>query len=351
VPEDLDARASDCLVRTVIAGARNYLDPGRPDAERTARTLWPDDGATGLLVKSATNPATLTTSGWASQLAATAVADFIQGLGPASAGAALLARGLQFQFGGKAAILAPGAISAASLVGFVTEGAPIPVTELALTGPTLTPRKFAVISAYTRESFEHSLPNIEALVRTVLSESVALALDAALLDDTVGDTSRPAGLRNGIAATAASAATPVSEAMYEDLSTLAGLVALVAGSSPIVFVASPMQAHAIKMRQPNFAYEVLASNALEAGVVIAVASNALVSATAPVPRFEVSDKATIHLEDTTPLQVGVAGSPNTVAAPTKSLWQSDLLSIRLVMEVSWALRTSAGLAWTESVTW
>ena len=139
--------------------------------------------------------------------------------------------------------------------------------------------------------------------------------------------------------------------MYEDLSTLAGIVAAVAGSSPIVFVASPYQAAAIKMRQPNFAYEVLASSGLAAGIVLAIASNALVSAADPVPRIEVSDKATLHLEDTTPLQVGVAGSPATVAAPTKSLWQSDLLGIRLILEVSWALRTSAGLAWTESVTW
>ena len=99
---------------------KNYLDPARPGAERTARTLWPDDPVTGLLVKAATNPATLTTSGWASQLAQTVVADFIQGLGPASAGAALLARGTQFQFG-KAAILVPGMLSAASEVGFVQE--------------------------------------------------------------------------------------------------------------------------------------------------------------------------------------------------------------------------------------
>ena len=90
---------------------------------------------------------------------------------------------------------------------------------------------------------------------------------------------------------------------------------------------------------------------MAAGTVLAIASNALVSATDVVPRFEVSDQATFHLEDATPLAIGTAGSPNTVAAPTKSLWQHDLLSIRLVLEVSWALRTSAGLAWTENVTW
>jgi hypothetical protein len=37
------------------------------------------------------------------------------------------------------------------------------------------------------------------------------------------------------------------------------------------------------------------------------------------PRFDVSDQATLHMEDTTPLAIGTAGSPNTVAAPVRSI--------------------------------
>ena len=33
------------------------------------------------------------------------------------------------------------------------------------------------------------------------------------------------------------------------------------------------------------------------------------------------------------------------------LWQADLLSIRIIMEVSWSLRSATGLAWTQSTVW
>jgi hypothetical protein len=44
------------------------------------------------------------------------------------------------------------------------------------------------------------------------------------------------------------------------------------------------------------------------------------------PRFDVSDQATLHLEDTTPLAIGTAGAPATVAAPVRSLFQTDSMA-------------------------
>jgi hypothetical protein len=112
---------------------------------------------------------------------------------------------------------------------------------------------------FTREVFLHSVPNIEAFVGDVLRQSVGHTLDTIMLDTTAGDTVRPAGLRNGISGQTASALTIDTEAMYDDLDVLIGLVSAAAGSSPIVIVAAPRQAAAIKMRQPNFPFEVFAS--------------------------------------------------------------------------------------------
>ena len=67
------------------------------------------------------------------------------------AGSVLLKRGLQFQFNGAAQINVPTIVAAASNTSFVKEGDPIPNRQLSFTGPSLSPRKFATLSTFTRE--------------------------------------------------------------------------------------------------------------------------------------------------------------------------------------------------------
>jgi hypothetical protein len=317
------------------------------------RRLWPQDSDTGLIVKAAVTPATITGSGWANTLAATALADFVVSMGPASAGAALLARGMQLEFDGAASIMVPGVLAAAGNTSFVQEGAAIPVRALSLAGPTLEPRKFATISVFTREVFNYSTPTIESIVRTVLAESVALALDTALLDATAGDATRPAGLRYNIAAVGAASNNPVQlEAMKSDIADIAGAVIGVAGNNQIVIVCAPPQALALRMWAgrdfPQF--DILASSGLANGIIVAIASNALASAIDPAPKFSVSTEAVVHME-TAPTALSATGTPNTVAAPMRSLYQTDALGLRMIFNVAWALRNSGGLAWMSGVTW
>jgi hypothetical protein len=312
---------------------------------------WPSDRDAEIIIKAASNQASLTGSGWADQLAATAISDFVGTLGPASAGSALLRRGLVLQFNNKAAINVPTILASANNASFVQEGAPIPSRQLSLTGPQLSPRKFATLATFMREIFSHSVPTIESIVRATLTESVGLALDAALLSNAAGDATRPPGLLQGISALTASNNSDRVEAAFEDISMLASAVSAVAGNGPIVFVCAPKQAVALRLRlRGDFPYEALASSALAAGTVIAIAPNALASATDPVPRFDISDQATVHL-DTVPSQIGTPGSPNVVAAKTISLYQSDVLSLRMIFELSWVLRHASGLAWTQGVVW
>jgi hypothetical protein len=342
-------RPSDALIRAAYARAVSFIER-RPE-EQVIAERWPSDTVTPLVIKAATAPASMTTSGWASHLVQTSVSDFILNLGTASAGSALLRRGIQLSFDGNGAIFIPSVGGAAAAAAFTTELAPIAIEQFTLSGVTLSPRKFATMAVFTRELFTYSTPNVEQVLRAVLTESVAASLDATLLDAVAGDTTRPAGLRNGISVTAASAATPDDAAMFDDLSALVAVVQAVAAASPIIIVAAPKQAAAIKMRQPDFPFEVLTSSGLTSGTVVAIASNALASAIDAAPRIEVGDQAAIHLDNVTPLAIGSTGSPPTVAAPVVSLWQADLISIRVIFEVSWALRSSVGLAWTESVTW
>jgi hypothetical protein len=270
-------------------------------------------------------------------------------LSPAAASGALLGAGLQFAFGNAAFIVVPNLTADASNAGFVLQGAPIPVSKFSIaTAPILTPKKLASISVFTRETFKHSIPDIELMVRAVVSENIALALDVKLLDDVAADAVRPAGLRNGIAAGSASAATPRSEAMAADIATLITAVTSVAGNAPIIIVAAPAQAAALRLwNNPSFDYQVLASSGLAAGFVVAIATNCLVSAVDPLPRFELVPDATLHFDDTSLLDITTASVGTTV----KSLVQSDLVALRAILEVSWGLRSASGLAWLSGVTW
>ena len=83
---------------------------------------------------------------------------------------------------------------------------------------------------------------------------------------------------------------------------------------------------------------------------ISVAANSIASATDPMPRFDLSDQGTEHL-DSAPQPIGTPGSPNVVAAVTVSLFQTDMLSLKMVFEMSWCLRHASGLAWMRAVIW
>jgi hypothetical protein len=50
------------------------------------------------------------------------------------------------------------------------------------------------------------------------------------------------------------------------------------------------------------------------------------------------------------LQIG-SGSPATVAAPTRSLWQTDAVGIKVRFNADWALRDPRALAWTTVSGW
>jgi hypothetical protein len=65
------------------------------------------------------------------------------------------------------------------------------------------------------------------------------------------------------------------------------------------------------------------------------------------PRFEISDQATLHMEDTTPLPIVDGGVP---AAPVRSLWQTDSLGLRLIMPMNWIMRRPVA-ALINGVTW
>jgi hypothetical protein len=98
-------------------------------------------------------------------------------------------------------------------------------------------------------------------------------------------------------------------------------------------------------------YPVIQSGTVPAGVVILIDAADFFSATGDDPRFDVSDQTVLHMEDTTPLAIGTAGAPATVAAPAQSMFQTDCLALRMILPMSWAMRRTGVLVERTAVTW
>jgi hypothetical protein len=308
------------------------------------------EAATRIVMRAATAPASETVVGWAKDLTGLGVVDIVDVLGSASVFAILTSLGAQFRFDGTGKIQVSGSGAVASNASWIAELGAFPVGQYDLSPKVyLEPRKLGTISTFSYEALAHTTPVLEQLVRLVITESINATLDATLLDDAAGTTARPPGLRNNIVALQASASTGV-EAMVEDASALIAAVSAVSSNSPIVIVASPAQAIALKLRtRVGTDHQILSSAALADGVVMAVAVNCLCSACDPLPRFQLANAATINFDNATPQDFAVNGVP--AAGLTKSNFQTDTVSLRATFECSWGLRNSSGVAWITGVVW
>jgi HK97 family phage prohead protease/HK97 family phage major capsid protein len=379
---------ADLVMRSLVGlilhkGSGGQLSPEQAIAQRYGEDGRIDDG-TRIVLRALVRPegvhysdtiqraasavADTTTSGWASQLVETSIQGFMEILLPASVYPGLASRGLRLQFGRSGIISIPTRAATPTIAGsFVAEGAPIPVRQGAFSSQTLTPKKMGVISAFTRQIAQHSTPAIEGLIRNAMQEDTAVAVDSVLLDATAASAIRPAGLRNGVTVITATSGGGFA-ALVGDVKALIG--ALVTGSNGNirnpVWIMNPIQALAIALTanaggEFPFAaeinngrfqgYSVILSSTVTAGRLILVDAADFVSVEGDAPRFDVSDQATLHMEDTTPLAIGTAGSPATVAAPARSLFQTDSIALRMLMDLNWAMRRAGVVAWTESVTW
>jgi hypothetical protein len=85
--------------------------------------------------------------------------------------------------------------------------------------------------------------------------------------------------------------------------------------------------------------------------VAAIALNALVASFDDAPDVSVSREAAYHA-DTVPQPLSAAGTPATVSAPIRSLFQTDCIGIKLSMQASWGLRATGAVAVISSgLTW
>jgi HK97 family phage prohead protease/HK97 family phage major capsid protein len=319
-----------------------------------------------IITRTATAPARTDTTGWAQELVTIAIGDFFDLLQPVSIYANLSSKGGRFTFGPNGVIAIPTRSSTPTLAGaFVGQGNPIPVKQGAFTAITLTPKKVGVISTFTREISEHSTPSIEQLIRDAIVADTANAIDAVLMDSNAATAIRPAGLGTGLSTQTANAGTDLA-GVIADIKTMTN--ALFTGTlgnvrSP-VWIMPPGYANNISLATLSstgvmpFRDEIaagrlagypmiLSANTAPSDTIWLMDAADFISATGDTPRFDVSDQAVLHLEDTTPLDITTASVGTTV----KSLWQTDSIGIRMLLDINWAMRRTGMVYFMTGVNW
>jgi hypothetical protein len=294
----------------------------------------------------------------------------MQVLLPMSVFPKLSAKGLALTFGANGKIVIPTRSLVPALSGsFVAEGAAIPVRQGAFSSQTLTPKKMAVITTWTREMDEHSIPAIEGLLRAAIMEDTAIALDTVLLDNNPATTVRPPGLRSYQTGLTASALAGNGYGNFiADYGNLYGqLLTLTNGNvrSPTL-ICNPTQTLNLSLQQPPAAAapllpfiamidagrilkaDLIESSTVPLGTVIMVDAADFTTAGQEGPRLEISDQATLHMEDTTPTDI--TGGVPSPAVPVKSMWQTDSLALRLIMFMNWVMRRPVS-SWMTGVVW
>ena len=331
------------------------------------RERYPGDEGTGVVLRAAVAPAQTTVAGWAAELVGTAIADFLNQLPVSSIYPRLASKGPKFTFGRNGVIRVPARSATPTINGsFVGEGQPIPVRKLGLSAITLTPKKMGVISEFTREMSLHSTPAIEGVIRQAINDDTSVAIDTILIDNVVADTIRPAGLRAGVSGLTPSTATLAFDKMVADIKALIAPIVAVRGGRDLVLLINTAQSLSLSwVVTPNGEFifadvangtlrnlTVITSTTVPAGMLIMIDAADFASVTGDAPEFDVSDVATIHEEDTTPLPIatGAQGS-GVLATPTRSLWQTASIGVRMLLDMNWTMRRTGMVSWMTGVTW
>jgi HK97 family phage major capsid protein len=361
----------DYLIRAATVGY--FVKTTGRQADEVRRKIYGEDevtqGMCEVVLRAASAPAMTTVVGWAAELVQQFYTDFMQLLVADAILPRLSAKGLTLNFGNAGRIIIPTRSRTPTIAGsFVGEGMAIPVRQGAFASQTLTPKKVAVISVWTREMNDHSIPAIEGLLREAIQIDTAVAIDNVLLDANPATVIRPPGLLNGLTVTPPTAGGGLP-ALLGDIKTLTQ--ALVVGTygnirSP-AWLMNPGDVLAASLASaPNtgiFPFRdeikggtlntvpIIASATVTPKTMILIDAADFVVVGGEAPRLELSDQATLHMEDTNPQDLVGPGSPGVVAAPQRSLFQTDSIALRMVMPVNWIQRRAGTIAYTTGTTW
>lgn len=349
----------DLLVKAMTARGISHF--ANKSLEQVLSERYNGQDAVAVVAKADQTIGTTTVSGWASELVQTVNQGFLDALMPFSIYPALRSRGIGVSFDGIGTVSLPSRSAGGAGGGFVAEGSPIRVGRITTAATTMTPKKLGVIVPFSRELAKRSTPAIEALVRQAILEDTAVILDTALLDNVASSTARPAGLLNGVSAIASGYGGGDYQAVIADFAALLAPFYTANAADNITVLMNPIQGLKLAMMPgPDGTFgwferlrqrlNIVESTTVPAGRLIAVRNSDFATALGDAPEFDVSEQATVHMEDTTPLEI-VSGTGPTTADPVRSFFQTATIGVRMLMDISWKMRRAGMVQWIDTTSW
>lgn len=337
----------------------------RQDPAQIAEATHRDNPEIAHLVRAATAPATTGTPTWAGNLVEQAWGEFIDLLRDTSIYMQVPGRRMDISL----TTNLPVNNGRGNLAGgFIGENGAIPVKSGNIGTTSLSPKKLAVISSYTKELARRSMPSIESIVRDQILVDTTETLDTLFLDAQARTAIRPAGLQDPTetgagnivactnADTGAHGAT-VAEILL-DVDALLGRAEAIKATGG-VWMMNPAQVRGLRNKQDATTGEFVFRDSIDSGrfegipivqstnvtngIVSYVSSDAMGFGQELSPYFEMSDSATLHFEDTSPAAIGTVATPNVVAAPVYSLFQQDAFALKMIWTLDWRILRKAGV--------
>lgn len=358
-----DSQKADLIVKSALVTFDAYCK--RIPVEQVLAERYGDNEALKSVViattKAAQNPAMSNVPGYAQELVRDSYGAFMDLLRAESVVPRLPLN--RYEFNGYANIKIPArAGQTPNMAGaFRAEGAPIRVGGLSLTSHTLTPKSLAVIGTFTSELMERSTPSIESIIRDAMIQDTAYALDVAFLGNGAATPVAPAGIQTY--ATGANTAVSAGNSNANIIADLRGRMSQMASLNMgrrLVWVMHPSRFMGVQMANTaTGAYQFPeAQNGQLMGVQVVTSTNvpsnivylldaAEIGFAGGAPRFQGTDVATLHEEDTTPLEI----NGSVAASPVRSLFQTNSQALRCIWELDWsvlrvgAAQTITGVAW------
>lgn len=333
------------FVRAAYAAAQAAAGGGRAADYLAAN----DATSMAILQRDAAPLGTTTDAGWAAELSRDAFRDFLVSLEQYSGAARLIAQAMPAVVDAYHVAHYPIRTAGRAAPAWVAEGGAIPVISSTFDDIEIGPaKKMASIIGWSREADRRA--DARNVFETMLREDVAAGIDGAFFATTAGSSSAAAGLLNGVSAIEGYAGGDIT-AMNTDLAALAAAVAI-GGSGSVTFVMAPQRLAKLRILAPELAMAIDAvpSAAVPADRVIAADGPSLLVSVDSAPDISVSENGLAHM-DTSATAISAAGSPNTVAAPVRSMWQTAALAMRVIYELDFRKRRSAAVAYVDNATW
>ena len=164
---------------------------------------------------------------------------------------------------------------------------------------------------------------------------------------------QPAGILFGQAAAGVATANTlgVHYAIAKDIEMLMGALSAAGGGVSPVFICSVANAASMKLLVgPRFDFPIIASVAVPVGTIIAIEASSFVTGFSGVPQFFTTTEATIH-EEPSPLPFSTVGTPNVIAAPERSLFQTNTVATKMILRCSWGMRAPGHVQYLTGVNW